>query len=187
MTMIVFFSSCRALSYLTIRTSEVDTQDNVLVLPHTVINVSLAAKLITYVTPWFSESWLRAVYFYFFVKCILQINFIFQATDRDVGKNSKICFTLTDGNVGNVFSINHSRYLSFKIHSHDNLKDLIGFYLILSISRQLPLNPPLSPPSEINLLPVINPPVQGKKVNKLSLSIKPPSPNYCSLINERLN
>lgn len=85
---------------------------------------------------------------------------------------------MTDGNVGNVFSINHSRYLSFKIHSHHNLKDLIGFYLILSVSRQLPLNPPLSPPSEINLLPVINPPVQGKKVNKLSLSIKPPSPNY---------
>ncbi|XP_073231929.1 cadherin EGF LAG seven-pass G-type receptor 1-like [Porites lutea] len=31
-----------------------------------------------------------------------------KATDRDVGKNSKICFTMTNGNVGNVFSINHS-------------------------------------------------------------------------------
>lgn len=161
--MIVFFSSCRALSYLTIRTSEVDTQDNFLVLPHTVINVSLAAKLITYVTPWFSESWLRAVYFYFFVKCILQINFIFQATDRDVGKNGKICFTLTDGNVGNVFSMNHSRYLSFKIHSHDNLKDLIGFYLILSISRQLPLNPPLSPPLWNKPSPCNKPPCSGEE------------------------
>ena len=62
---------------------------------------------------------------------ILQINFIFQATDRDAGKNSKICFTMTNGNVGNVFSINHLRYLSFKIHSHDKLKYLWVFTLFI--------------------------------------------------------
>ena len=45
---------------------------------------------------------------------------------------------MTNGNVGNVFSINHSRYLYFKIHSHDKLKDLMGFYLISAVASMRP-------------------------------------------------
>lgn len=39
--------------------------------------------------------------------------FIFKATDKDAGKNGEVTYTLEDGNIGNTFNIDYSRYASY--------------------------------------------------------------------------